>query len=137
MSTAFPEPRVLAWVHHALRGEQVIAAAHLPGGYTHENVAITTGSGSYVLRRYRRDSGIGSAARVCAIEVALARRLGSTAVPMAEVIAADETGAAAGTRIGPIEETEFQGPAAEVLPIKWVIGGHFRFQKGRVVINNG
>jgi fructokinase len=96
MSTASLEPPVLAWVHRALRSEQVIAVARLSGGYINENIAITTGSGRYVLRRYRRDAGIESAGRTCAIEAALARRLGGTAVPIAEVIAADATGTAAG-----------------------------------------
>jgi aminoglycoside phosphotransferase (APT) family kinase protein len=90
------EPPILAWVHRALRSERVVAVARLPGGYINENIAITTGSGRYVLRRYRRDAGIESAGRTCAIEAALARRLHGTAVPIAEIIAADATGTAAG-----------------------------------------
>jgi hypothetical protein len=49
-----------------------------------------------VLRRYRR----GGAARTCAIEAALAARLAATAVPAAEVIAADPGGTAAGPVTG-------------------------------------
>ena len=96
MSTASLEPPVLAWLHRALRSEQVIGMARLPGGYVNESVAITTDSGRYVLRRYRRDAGVESASRTCAIEAALARRLGRTAVPIAEVIAADASGTVAG-----------------------------------------
>jgi aminoglycoside phosphotransferase (APT) family kinase protein len=73
-----------------------LQSARLPGGYINENIAITTDSSRYVLRRYRRDTGIDSAARTCAVEVALARRLDGTAVPIAEVIAADASGTAAG-----------------------------------------
>jgi aminoglycoside phosphotransferase (APT) family kinase protein len=96
MSAVSLEPPVLAWVQQALRSEQAIAMARLPGGYINENIAITTDSGRYVLRRYRRDTGINSAARTCAIEAALARRLDGTGVPIAEVIAADASGTAAG-----------------------------------------
>ena len=92
MSTPSLEPMVLAWVERALRGEQVVAMARLRGGYVNENIAITTDGGRYVLRRYRRDAGMKSASRTCAIEAALARRLASTAVPIAEVIAADAAG---------------------------------------------
>jgi hypothetical protein len=67
MSTASLEPPVLAWMQRALRSEHVIAVARLPGGYVNENVVITTDSSRYVLRRYRRDAGIESASRTCAI----------------------------------------------------------------------
>lgn len=90
------EPPILAWLRSAVRGERLIAAARLSGGYVNENIAITTEGGRYVLRRYRRDAGFESAVRTCAIEAALARRLGSTATPIAEVIAADVTGATTG-----------------------------------------
>jgi aminoglycoside phosphotransferase (APT) family kinase protein len=96
MSIVSLEPPVLAWVQRALRSERVIAMARLPGGYINENIAITTDSSRYVLRRYQRDTGIDSAARTCAVEIALARRLDGTAVPIAEVIAADASGTAAG-----------------------------------------
>jgi fructokinase len=88
------EPAVLAWVNRVLHPEEVIGAERLAGGYTNENLAITTNSSRYVLRRYRRSAAM--AERTCAIEVALARRLVGTAVPIAEVIAADPTGAAVG-----------------------------------------
>jgi aminoglycoside phosphotransferase (APT) family kinase protein len=88
------EPAVLAWMNRVLRPEEVISAERLAGGYTNENLAITTNSGCYVLRRYRRSAE--SAGRICAIEVALAQRLGGTAVPIAELIAADPTGTAVG-----------------------------------------
>jgi hypothetical protein len=81
------EPAVLAWVNRILRPEEVIATECLAGGYTNLNLTITTNSGRYVLRRYRRSAEL--AGRTCAIEAALARRLGGTAVPIAEVIAAD------------------------------------------------
>jgi aminoglycoside phosphotransferase (APT) family kinase protein len=92
MSTV--EPAVLEWVNRVLHPEEAIGTERLAGGYTNENLAITTNSSRYVLRRYRRSAAV--AERTCAIEVALARRLVGTAVPMAEVIAADQTGAAAG-----------------------------------------
>jgi aminoglycoside phosphotransferase (APT) family kinase protein len=81
-------------MNRALCPEEVIGVERLAGGYTNENLAITTNSGRYVLRRYRRSAE--SAGRICAIEVALAQRLRGTAVPIAEVIAADPTGTAAG-----------------------------------------
>jgi hypothetical protein len=86
-------PPVLAWLNRVLRGRQVIAAARLSGGYINENFVITTGSGRYVLRRYRRGA---ESARTCAIEAALAQRLRGTAVPIAEVVAADAAGTEAG-----------------------------------------
>jgi Phosphotransferase enzyme family len=97
MSTATAlEPPILAWLHRVLPGQQILAMARLPGGYINENIAITTDSGRYVLRRYRRDTGIDSAAQTCAIEATLARRLDGTAAPIAAVIAADASGTAAG-----------------------------------------
>jgi aminoglycoside phosphotransferase (APT) family kinase protein len=86
------EPAVLAWVNRVLRPDEVIGVERLAGGYTNLNLAITTNNSRYVLRHYRRSVEL--AGRTCAIEVALARRLGGTAVPVAEVIAADPSGAA-------------------------------------------
>jgi len=88
------EPPILAWLERALRGEPVIAAVRLGGGYINENTVITTARGKYVLRRYRR--GAESARRICAVEAALADRLSGTAVPIADVIAADPAGSEAG-----------------------------------------
>lgn len=85
---------MLAWLGRVLPGERVAAAAPLGGGYSNENILVTTARGRYVLRRYRRSRGPG-AARTCAVEAALAERLTARAVPVAEVIAADP-GAAAG-----------------------------------------
>jgi aminoglycoside phosphotransferase (APT) family kinase protein len=88
------EPVVLEWVNRVLHPEEVIGAERLAGGYINENIAITTNSSRYVLRRYRRSDA--TADKICAIEVALAQRLAGTAVPIAEVISADPAGAAAG-----------------------------------------
>jgi fructokinase len=88
------EPAVLEWVNRVLHSEEVIGAERLAGGYSNENLAITTNSSRYVLRRYRRSAAM--AERTCAIEVALARRLVGTAVPIAEIISADSTGASVG-----------------------------------------
>jgi len=89
------EPPVLAWLGRVLPGDRVVAAAPLGGGYRNENVLVTTARGRYVLRRYRAGAGR-EAARTCAVEAALAGLLASVAVPVAEVIAADPEGAAAG-----------------------------------------
>jgi len=86
---------VLAWLGRVLPGERVTATALLGGGYSNENILITTDRGRYVLRRYRRSRGP-DAARTCAVEAALAARLTARAVPVAEVIAADPAGSAAG-----------------------------------------
>ena len=75
-----------------LPGRRITAAEPLGGGYRNENLRLVTDGGDYVLRRYLR----GDAARTCAIEAALAARLAAGAVPVAEVIAADPEGAAAG-----------------------------------------
>jgi aminoglycoside phosphotransferase (APT) family kinase protein len=96
MSGAVLEPPVLAWLHRVLPGQRVIAAERLGGGYVNGNTAITTASGRYVLRRYGRGAGTASASRTCAIEASLAERLSRTLVPVAEVVAADPAGSAAG-----------------------------------------
>ncbi|WP_238018917.1 aminoglycoside phosphotransferase family protein [Dactylosporangium sp. AC04546] len=73
----------------ALPGQRVTSARPMAGGYSNDNALLTTaGGGAYVLRRYRR-------ANTCPVETALARRLAGV-VPVAEVVAADETGADAG-----------------------------------------
>jgi aminoglycoside phosphotransferase (APT) family kinase protein len=84
-----------AWLRRVLPGRRITAAEVLGGGYRNENIRLITddGGGGYVLRRYLR----GDAARACAIEAALAARLATAAVPVAEVIAADPQGVAAGT----------------------------------------
>ena len=93
MSAISLDPPILAWLDRALRGESVIAAARLGGGYINKNTVITTAGAKYVLRRYGRGA---ESARICAVEAALADRLSGTAVPIAEVIAADPAGTEAG-----------------------------------------
>jgi aminoglycoside phosphotransferase (APT) family kinase protein len=91
------EPPVMAWLNRALPGQPITAMEPLGGGYSNENIRVIAGRGGYVLRRYRRGrAGAGGAARTCAVEAALAARLASAAVPVAEVIAADPEGHAAG-----------------------------------------
>lgn len=84
---------VLDWLAaEALPGAQVVATRPLAGGFTNDNVLLTTRPGGrFVLRRFRRDGGGAS----CAIEAALAARLRGV-VPVPEVIAADPDGAATG-----------------------------------------
>jgi fructokinase len=89
------EPPVLAWLSRVLPGDRVAAAAPLSGGYSNENILVTTGRGRCVLRRYRRGGGR-DAARTCAVEAALVSRLAGTPVPVPEVIAADPAGSVAG-----------------------------------------
>jgi aminoglycoside phosphotransferase (APT) family kinase protein len=89
------EPPVLAWLGRVLPGDRVVAAQRLGGGYSNENVLLSTVRGRYVLRRYPARAGRDTA-RTCAVEAALAARLAATAVPVPEVIAADPGGAAAG-----------------------------------------
>jgi len=82
-------------VRRVLPGRRITAGEQLGGGYRNENIRLVTDDGSYVLRRYVR----GDAARTCAIEAALADRLSAEAVPVAEVIAADPEGDAAGVPV--------------------------------------
>jgi aminoglycoside phosphotransferase (APT) family kinase protein len=89
------EPPVLAWLARALPGDPVTATAPLSGGYSNENLLVTTGRGRYVLRRYPRRAAA-DAARTCAVEAALAPRLAQAGVPVPELIAADPAGSAAG-----------------------------------------
>jgi aminoglycoside phosphotransferase (APT) family kinase protein len=79
-----------SWVEgHALHGRRVVAERDLTGGYSNQNTLITMDDGGeFVLRRYR-------GANACAVETALAGRL-TGVVPIPEVIAADDTGKAAG-----------------------------------------
>jgi len=95
MDAAPLEPPVLAWLGRELPGHAVAAAEPLGGGYSNDNALITTDRGRYVLRRYRprpgRDTG-----RTCSVEAALAARAAAAGVPVAEVIAADPGGRAAG-----------------------------------------
>ena len=88
-------PPVLAWLAGALPGHRIVAAAPLGGGYSNDNTRLTTDRGGYVLRRYRPGGGR-DLARTCAVEAALAQRLAGTGVPVAEVIASDPDGRAAG-----------------------------------------
>jgi fructokinase len=78
-----------------LPGDPVTAAVPLSGGYSNENLLVTTGRGRYVLRRYPRRPAA-DAARTCAVEAALASRLAGAGVPVPEMIAADPAGSAAG-----------------------------------------
>jgi aminoglycoside phosphotransferase (APT) family kinase protein len=86
-------PAVAEWLGRVLPGQRVTAAEPLGGGYRNQNICVVTDRGRYVLRRYRRAEG---AARTCAVEAALAARLAAAAVPAAEVIAADPSGAVTG-----------------------------------------
>jgi fructokinase len=89
------DPRIRAWLAGALDGQRVATARPLAGGYRNDNVLLVTDTaGKYVLRRYR-GGDIRSAGRTCGIEAALAARLRGV-VPVAEVIAADPAGSAAG-----------------------------------------
>ncbi|MEV4349542.1 phosphotransferase family protein [Actinoplanes sp. NPDC049596] len=69
-----------SWIEDiALPGRRVISTRPLTGGYSNENVLVTTDDGGrYVLRRCKRPE----------VEAALARRAGGV-VPTAEVIAVD------------------------------------------------
>jgi aminoglycoside phosphotransferase (APT) family kinase protein len=107
MAAELTDSRIRGWLGRALAGQRVTAARTLSGGYRNENILLVTADGQrYVLRRYLAeeavtgsgagpDGGLGAAGRTCAIEAALAARLRGT-VPVAEVIAADPAGAAAG-----------------------------------------
>jgi aminoglycoside phosphotransferase (APT) family kinase protein len=91
------EPAAAAWVCRVLPGHRITAAETLGGGYRNENIRVVTDGGSYVLRRYSRSGADAAiAGRTCAVEAALAARLAATAVPAAEVIAADPAGAVVG-----------------------------------------
>src|ERR1035437_2388552 len=90
-----PDPRIRAWLDRALDGQRIVAARPLAGGYRNDNVLLVTdAAGKYVLRRYL-GGDIDATRRTCGVEAALAVRLGGI-VPVAEVIAADPAGSAAG-----------------------------------------
>jgi aminoglycoside phosphotransferase (APT) family kinase protein len=95
MDAAALEPPVLAWLGRELPGHRVEAVAPLSGGYSNENALVTTDRGRYVLRRYRPRPGR-DAGRTCAVEAALAVRAAAAGVPVADVVAADPQGRAAG-----------------------------------------
>ncbi|MCY1141062.1 phosphotransferase [Actinoplanes sp. Pm04-4] len=84
------ESSITAWVEEvALPRRRITGTRTLTGGYSNDNTVLTMDDGHrYVLRRYLRNNK-------CALEAALARRL-TGVVPVAEVIAADPTGATAG-----------------------------------------
>jgi fructokinase len=70
-------------------GVRVARSQPLAGGYRNLNTLLVTDAGQrYVLRRYRHGNP-------CAVEAALAARLAGV-VPVAEVVAADASGSAAG-----------------------------------------
>jgi Ser/Thr protein kinase RdoA (MazF antagonist) len=77
------EPAIRDWLTRvALPGERVAGVRALTGGYSNENLLVTTAGGdAYVLRRYLRNN-------TCAVEAALAARLAGI-VPVAQVVAAD------------------------------------------------
>lgn len=84
---------VSRWLgREALPGARIVGARPLTGGFSNDNLLLATDAGEqFVLRRYPRGNN------TCAVEAALARRLASTgAVPVADVVAADPEGAAAG-----------------------------------------
>ncbi|MEV0719964.1 phosphotransferase [Asanoa sp. NPDC050611] len=101
-------PPIRDWLTRvALPGRRVVGVRALTGGYSNDNLAVTTDAGTdFVLRRYRRTNA-------CAVEAALAARLAGI-VPVAEVVAADPTGSSAGE---PVLLSRFmQGrPIGEVL----------------------
>jgi aminoglycoside phosphotransferase (APT) family kinase protein len=73
----------------ALPGHEIQHARALAGGYSNANILLVSHTGDqYVLRRYLNHNS-------CAVEAALAERLAGI-VPVAEVIAADADGTAAG-----------------------------------------
>ncbi|HEY0806139.1 MAG TPA: aminoglycoside phosphotransferase family protein [Pseudonocardiaceae bacterium] len=79
-----PEQARLWLAEVALPGAKIVGVTSLSGGYSNENLLLTTGHGErYVLRRYLRPN----ASRTCAVEAALAHRLRGH-VPVAEVVAA-------------------------------------------------
>lgn len=89
------DPRIRAWLDRALDGQRIVAARPLAGGYRNDNVLLVTDAAEkYVLRRYL-GGDIDATRRTCGVEAALAVRLGGI-VPVAEVIAADPAGSAAG-----------------------------------------
>jgi aminoglycoside phosphotransferase (APT) family kinase protein len=84
------EPTLRDWIEtEALPGRRLTAERTLTGGYSNDNVLITTDDDRrFVVRRYL-------GANRCAVEAALARRLAGV-IPVPEVVAADESGKQAG-----------------------------------------
>ncbi|HZN17562.1 MAG TPA: phosphotransferase [Micromonosporaceae bacterium] len=84
------DPDAWAWVTgQALPGRRIVHTERLAGGYRNDNLLLATDAGErLVLRRYLHTNA-------CAVEAALAGRLAGS-VPVAEVVAADPTGEAAG-----------------------------------------
>jgi aminoglycoside phosphotransferase (APT) family kinase protein len=77
------------WLAGQLPGARIADTRPLPGGYRNDNLLVVTDGGQrYVLRRYRHGNA-------CAVEAALVERL-PREVPVAEVVAVDPDGAAAG-----------------------------------------
>jgi fructokinase len=81
---------IRSWLSRdALPGHKIQHAEALAGGYSNANIMLVCDSGEqYVLRRYLNHN-------TCAVEAALAERL-TGIVPVADVIAADPNGSAAG-----------------------------------------
>ncbi len=89
MNSELGEPIRLWLSRDALLGQRIQHASALDGGYRNANILLVTDAGDrYVLRRYLQRN-------TCAVEAALAGRLAGI-VPVAEVIAADPDGTAAG-----------------------------------------
>jgi aminoglycoside phosphotransferase (APT) family kinase protein len=87
---ASPLPAAIGgWLGSVLAGQPILHWQRLAGGYSNDNLLVTTGAGDQlVLRRYLR-------ANRCSVEAALAARLRGV-VPVPEVIAADPDGSRAG-----------------------------------------
>src|SRR5262245_31471817 len=81
---------VVAWLTtDALPGRRIERTRTLSGGHRNHNLQLVTDTGEqFVLRRFLNGN-------TCAVEAALAARLAGV-VPVAEVIAADPGGTAAG-----------------------------------------
>ncbi|MFE0026136.1 phosphotransferase family protein [Amycolatopsis sp. NPDC059021] len=78
-----------AWIGEVLPGRRIERTRTLRGGFRNHNLQLVTDDGEqYVLRRFTHRN-------TCGVEAALAVRLAGT-VPVAEVVAADPDGTAAG-----------------------------------------
>ncbi len=83
---------VRAWLTgHALPGRRIVEVRRLAGGFSNDTLLVRTGDDRYVLRRYLRGNA-------SAVEVALALRLREV-LPVPEIIAADTSGAVAGSPV--------------------------------------
>ena len=97
------------WLGRVLPGQRMTGARRLSGGFSNENLLISTDAGDrFVLRRYLR-------ANRCAVEAALAARLAGI-VPVPAVVAADSDGTEAGE---PVLLSAF----AAGLPLSEVLAG--------------